>query len=549
MKTLAAQPITAPRCVIACVITAAIATSAPAHGALRAEQCVLVYNQRGTDSRELAEYYARQRGVPPEHLCAIDVPAREEVSRRDYDRAAKAIRTFLERMPGGEDIACLVTFYDVPLRVARITPDSDRRALAERLRRLQQDTIGRVVVATARIESPEVFGPPDVLAGSTMPALEEELRRFDDARRRAAARLQGGEGIEHARRVARLASLVESVEGKKASIDLLSPHQERMSPEQKVLFAELTRRWAEARETLERIGREGVSFVFFEPFLPLMETWHGTAGAARWLEQQERIVSGVESHAAFDSELSCLMWEPYVLDRWQLNPLNAAVRSAWGDQVLPRTLMVARIDAPTPQIARRMIDDALAVEKEGLSGVCYLDLRAARGNGLDVAFDRDLAELGELLRTREGMPVVVDRGPQVFAPGTCPNAALYCGWYSLENYIPAFTFRRGAVGFHIASFELVSLRNRNRRYWCAEMLRDGVCATLGPTAEPYLHAFPLPSRFFGYLLTGEYTLVECYYRSCPLLSWQMALLGDPLYRPFAGRAVLKEEDVQALPSP
>ncbi len=64
------------------------------------------------------------------------------------------------------------------------------------------------------------------------------------------------------------------------------------------------------------------------------------------------------------------------------------------------------------------------------------------------------------------------------------------------------------------------------------MLEDGVAATLGPVDEPYAQAFPPPEVFFTLLLDGSYTLAEAYSLSLPFLSWQMVLIGDPLYRPF-----------------
>jgi len=51
--------------------------------------------------------------------------------------------------------------------------------------------------------------------------------------------------------------------------------------------------------------------------------------------------------------------------------------------------------------------------------------------------------------------------------------------------------------------------------------------------EPYVQAFPPPEIFFTLLLDGSYTLVETYFLSLPSLSWQMVLVGDPLYRPFS----------------
>lgn len=63
------------------------------------------------------------------------------------------------------------------------------------------------------------------------------------------------------------------------------------------------------------------------------------------------------------------------------------------------------------------------------------------------------------------------------------------------------------------------------------MLRDGITATLGAVSEPYLHSFPEPRAFFAEMYQGN-CLVEAYYRTKPFNSWQLLLIGDPLYRPF-----------------
>jgi len=125
----------------------------------------------------------------------------------------------------------------------------------------------------------------------------------------------------------------------------------------------------------------------------------------------------------------------------------------------------------------------------------------------------------------------------LFQPGDCPDAALYSGWYSCKNYIDAFEWQPGAVGYHIASDECTTLKNEKSRVWCKMMLEDGVAATLGPTSEPYLQAFPPPEVFFGLLIDGYYTLAESYILSLPYLSWQMVLVGDPLYSPFKNSQV------------
>jgi len=97
--------------------------------------------------------------------------------------------------------------------------------------------------------------------------------------------------------------------------------------------------------------------------------------------------------------------------------------------------------------------------------------------------------------------------------------------------VDAFDFVDGAVGFHIASYEAQKLRDPSSSTWCAAMLRDGITATLGAVDEPYLHSFPQPKEFFAELFKGS-CLVEAYYRTKPFNSWQLVLIGDPLYRPF-----------------
>jgi hypothetical protein len=64
------------------------------------------------------------------------------------------------------------------------------------------------------------------------------------------------------------------------------------------------------------------------------------------------------------------------------------------------------------------------------------------------------------------------------------------------------------------------------------MIQNGVAATCGAVNEPYVGAFPPPEEFFALLLTGHYTLAECYWRTVPAASWRLTLIADPLYNPF-----------------
>ena len=146
------------------------------------------------------------------------------------------------------------------------------------------------------------------------------------------------------------------------------------------------------------------------------------------------------------------------------------------------------------------------------------------------------------------MSVTLDDKPELFAPGSCPDCALYCGWYSLANYVPCCKFVTGAVAWHLASSEAVSLRDPKSKLWCKNLLENGVVATLGPVAEPYTIGFPKPAEFFGTLATGQYTLVETYWRTEMFASWMTVLVGDPLYNPYAKSPKLKMEQVKPSPA-
>ncbi len=253
------------------------------------------------------------------------------------------------------------------------------------------------------------------------------------------------------------------------------------------------------------------------------------------LELNIDLINGRETGASVDSELALALFDKYELYRWQPNVLKT---DASGANVT--TLMVSRLDGPGAEISRGLVDKAMAAEATGLKGTAYIDSRGLKGRDLYSDFDRSLRNLAGLTRSKMQITTKEEGTRKLFSPGSCPDTAIYCGWYSVRKYVDAFDFVDGAVGYHIASFEAVSLRDPNSSQWCPSLLKDGITATLGPVSEPYLHAFPEPRQFFGQLYEGR-CLVEAYYRTKPFNSWQLLLVGDPLYRPFKNAPGKKED--------
>ena len=285
---------------------------------------------------------------------------------------------------------------------------------------------------------------------------------------------------------------------------------------------------APLRQRLARPGAEKIHCLVLFYGLPLKILAEQPATADSTAEARQAGGLAVSS-AAVDSEIVLARVKDYPLAGWVANPL---LEKRGGQGAAEAILLVSRLDAATPDIVRRMIDDSLATERSGLRGKAYFDARwpASDGQGAYQRYDTALHQAARTPATISRLEVVLEETEALLV--AAPQAAIYSGWYSLGAYTDIFTWQPGAVGYHIASGECATLKQTASQGWCKRMLDSGAAATLGPVAEPYVQAFPRPDLFFGYLLDGYYSLVESYFYSLPYLSWQMILLGDPLYRPF-----------------
>jgi uncharacterized protein (TIGR03790 family) len=213
--------------------------------------------------------------------------------------------------------------------------------------------------------------------------------------------------------------------------------------------------------------------------------------------------------------------------------------------------MVSRLDAPTADLAFRLVDRARETEQQGLAGTVYLDAR-----GLPVKdpsdtyghYDQSLRDLNSFLTQHTTYRSKLENTETRFHdPGEAPDVALYVGWYRLRQYEDAFTFQPGAIGYHMASAEAVSLHRASEPGWCKNALERGITATLGSIGEPYLDAFPEPLEFVALLMTGQYSLVEAYSLTSRWISWRMVLVGDPLYNPWKTPPAAKRSSLTMFP--
>ena len=242
---------------------------------------------------------------------------------------------------------------------------------------------------------------------------------------------------------------------------------------------------------------------------------------------------GREDESSVDSEIALLCADPYDLRGPIPNPFFKQTSDLSKVTTAPGLLLVSRLDGPDEATVRRMIDDALIAETNGLSGRAVIDL--ALKDGAYEMGEEWLRRCSALYR-QKGIPGYLERSSDAISSGwPLPDTALYFGWY--HDHVtgvladPDFRFAPGAVAVHIHSFSAARLRS-STEHWAGPLLARGAAATCGNVWEPYLPLTCHLDQFNARLLSGA-SLVEAHASALPVLSWMSILIGDPLYRPFA----------------
>ncbi len=523
--------------------------------ALAPDEIVLITNSAVPQSIELARLYAAQRGIPDGHIIELSLPTTEEMGMEHFDAGVvMPIRQYLTVNGMREKTRCLVTFYGVPLH---LMPRKNSAQDSEELRRIQEEltktmtrmdncvtSLERAVVARDATFKPKTgndLGSIEQRADEAMsqinvlsPTLEPETRRALTSQAWAALGLLGGSADTLRREQAG-----ESPET--ATVPADSPEAAARLDAREQLQAQVA---AATREMPELRARR-MDSAAREKLRRNTEAWMGLLELARLLHWQIDYLEP-DAQTALDSELPLLWYDQYTHKGMLPSPLAYQNRSL---NTGTQTLMVMRLDAPQAGQVREMIMGSKMAQRKGLTGRVVIDSRGLNPRTAKPAdqgyapYDEKLRRLADLVRAKTKLSLVHDDGPETLGPGAVRDVALYCGWYRLRNYVASCTFVPGAVAFHVASYEMVSLRNPGEKGWCRGLLNDGVAATLGAVDEPTLGAFPDPEAFFGVLMTGRLTLAETYWLTNPLVSWKMVMIGDPLYRPFAARPALRVEDL------
>ena len=535
-------------------ILGALLVAAPAL-ALEPEEIALVVNARVPDGRAMAELYARERHIPEGRIIEVRIdpdsvisPAEEMPFDAYEPQVAVPVRNFLKQNNLQDRIKCLVTFWGMPIRIGRRELSPYARDESANVTRELKDTrvsiaqdLGLLEQCATQIDSK--FKPQ---AGDELPrmarrldvslaAIVRSLPTIKDPAARNAQYTQAVAvidrllGTDRTTQLAAQPGLALFSAHPPTTQDVVEAHARLEDVERKLAESQTDSATPAERERAREIARDSL----------------GLFGYAFVVLNQGLMLSDDQSESALDSELALLWWHDYPRARWVPNPLE------WRSQVLPRghhppvspTIMVTRLDGPSLDIVRNIILTSVKVEAQGLHGQVAIDARGKTGNDPYAEYDQKLRDLADLLSKKTTLKVTLENTEALIPAHSLSDIAVYCGWYSLENFSSPGSFSPGAIGFHVASFECISLRRPKEHGWVRGLLSEGVVGTAGPVAEPFLQSFPPANEFFPLLMTGKLTLAEAYWRTLPWASWMQLCIGDPLYNPFKNDPPLSVEDL------
>ncbi|ODS32448.1 MAG: hypothetical protein SCARUB_02436 [Candidatus Scalindua rubra] len=509
------------------------------------------------ESKDVAQYYSTKRDVPVSNLVGVDVPESENILRQDYEtNMIPPIRSVVRKLKLSGHNPAILLVYGIPLRVK----DTNRSKLYEQYEHLADNKVreykrlvqqqgrqleklinkGQITTLTYEKQNIESISTKDIITSVNKTVLKasEYLKKYIPV---AAERETYSKIVSLLFRMTGMAPIVNDV------INQLSS----MEDKERLIFLRYNNLLK-----FNAILNSQLAEIQFRGFTPektlevstIIRMVNGVIGELLFWEVQQKKKFGEMTSASVDSELTLVTAKNYQLSRWLLNPFLKECDNLPGTEFIRRnTIMVGRLDASSPDLAKRMVDDAMETEKTGLTGTFYIDARGmADVNAEDSygRYDEYLRSLYNIVKSKSSLPVVLDNNPELFPEKSCPKAALYAGWYSLAKYVDSFEWGKGAVGFHIASSEASTLKEPDSKVWCKRMIEEGVAATLGPVNEPYLLSFPLPDVFFPLLMTGKLTLLETYFKSVPHISWRLIIIGDPLYTPFKNNPAIDLDSLE-----
>jgi len=537
------------RAALSCLL-ATIALAVSTASALTPDQVLVVGNSNSEDSVKLAKFYAAQRGIPDKNLALVATTTAYDISRIDYQsQIVMPLRQIIAERELTAQVRCICVVWGVPVRVQGPVVGENEKQVEQYCQQMVLKTHNRLAInhkllatVAKRFPTPQtnglkplgkLFDMPtvDTQKMSPVPQIAKDMELLLASKHREAALIS--DPVKQQIAFRQIMAIYLDAFGLQGLERYVTQSKPPGAPD----AAALKKQIEEAAQRLTAGANLDITLQNVQMMTELHDAVGGAVLAYQLASSLASRVNPQKADAALDSELVLLRVDGYDIAGPFPNPMYWR-KATSAEKMQEYAYMTARIDGPTVFDATQIVKESLAAEKSGLIGTFYID-----AGGLLPDYDRHLRSLNTFLASNTKMHTVFDEKEALLPEGSAPDAALYVGWYSLRKYVPAFTWIHGAVGWHIASFEAQNLRQGASEEWCVKMIQNGVAATIGAVDEPFLGAFPLPEEFFPLLLTGKWTLAECYWRTSPYASWRLTLIGDPLYRPFAANPAINDRSM------
>lgn len=127
---------------------------------LEPTQVLVVANGALSASTDLAQYYARARGVPADHVLVLDLPASESIDRQTFEQAIESpIAAWLRRRGAMDQVLAIVLCKGVPHRVSGTSGRGGTQASVDsELTLLYRRMVGIPVAPQGPVANPYFLG-------------------------------------------------------------------------------------------------------------------------------------------------------------------------------------------------------------------------------------------------------------------------------------------------------------------------------------------------------------------------------------------------------
>jgi uncharacterized protein (TIGR03790 family) len=508
------------------------------------DDVVIIANNTMLESMSLAGYYAKKRGISQENIIGISTSKSESITREDFNKTILfPLKQKFESTPHLPGKKIFVLMHGIPLAIGETQPPPEANIIEVTIRDKNLEYQAKYIKETEGlvfIESEVVEKGSQSLFPSSKQINPAQLLNSIQQLIALVAKSDHPEKRSYLKNISR--SLV-SLFGHQGQLFLIPPDQ------------------TTEKEKIQEKMKEGFSLPTpkdkknLDLYLLKVAEIFGIVGVLQRVPSLLDELLGSQTGASVDSELTNFWLLPSNIQISNRLPNPLFMHREKMDPPSYPLVLVSRIDGPTPSIVRRNIDATITTEKEqSLSGKFLIDARGIPWDQRDDfgTWDRYLTTLARNTNTGKRFTIEYDGRPEL--AGETKDIGLYVGWYQVRQYKDVYSFNTGAIGYHIASSEAMSIRNPEEKGWCKNMLERGVVATVGAVNEPYLDSFPIPTDFFNLLLSGKYQLAEVYYLTTRYISWQLVLFGDPLYQPISVETAKKdlgysERELKKLPTP